>query len=95
MVDFDPLVVEDTAELDQIFSVYRSEGISGLHSPPLSSKSVSPPPKDIVNSPRPKLSDALHRVTFSPKRPRSVQATPSQRSIRSGKKGDGQEAKQR
>ncbi|THH31182.1 hypothetical protein EUX98_g2995 [Antrodiella citrinella] len=85
-VDFDPLVVDDTAELDQLFQTYRSEGVSGLQSPP-SSGSASPVPQPTVTSPRPKLSDALHRVTFSPKRPRSAQATPH-RTPRSGKRAE-------
>ncbi|TCD64523.1 hypothetical protein EIP91_003990 [Steccherinum ochraceum] len=79
-VDFDPLVVDDTAEIDQLFHT------SGLQSPPLSAGSASPGQNDAIKSPRPKLSDALHRVTFSPKRPRSAQATP--RSARSAKRND-------
>ncbi|KAH8104479.1 hypothetical protein BXZ70DRAFT_1075478 [Cristinia sonorae] len=84
---FDPLVVDDSTELDQFFPQSRRE-LSGLQSPPPSDGAPSPTTRDIVHSPRPKLSDALHRVTFSPKRPRSAQNTPSHRSARQTKRNE-------
>jgi hypothetical protein len=79
----DPLVVDSTAELDRILE-------SGRAPPPsLQSRSVrvtSPTPSASSSaneevhgvqphpSPRPKLADHLRHVSFSPKRPRSVQS---------------------
>ncbi|KAK0187925.1 hypothetical protein F5146DRAFT_934495 [Armillaria mellea] len=73
-ISFDPVVVDDTAELDRILA-------SGYVPPPsLSSRSVrlrspqsaSPPSSDSEGQQsRPKISDALRHVSFSPKRPRS------------------------
>ncbi|OCH92589.1 hypothetical protein OBBRIDRAFT_886090 [Obba rivulosa] len=77
-VDFDPVVVDDTAELDEVLkSGYSLPPMRAIRSPLSSSSSSSssepksPPPMS-PNS-RPKLSDALHGVAFSPKRPRSAQ----------------------
>ena len=83
---YDPVVVDNTAELDRILE-------SG-HAPPpsLRSRSVrvaSPSPSASStndeahghaqphSSPRPKLADHLRHVSFSPKRPRSVQSNHS------------------
>ncbi|KAK0221898.1 hypothetical protein IW262DRAFT_1296528 [Armillaria fumosa] len=73
-ISFDPVVVDDTAELDRILA-------SGYVPPPsLSSRSVRLRSPQSASSPssdsdgqqsRPKISDALRRVSFSPKRPRS------------------------
>ena len=65
-VDFDPLVVDDTAELDRILAPKPSTR------PPLSRSPQSACSSPAPQSPRPKLSDALKNATFSPKRPRSV-----------------------
>jgi hypothetical protein len=82
----DPLVVDSTAELDRILE-------SGRAPPPsLQSRSVrvtSPTPSASSSaneelhgvqphpSPRPKLTDHLRHVSFSPKRPRSAQSSSS------------------
>ncbi|KAI0350352.1 hypothetical protein OH77DRAFT_1489227 [Trametes cingulata] len=84
VVDFDPLIVDDTAELDRVLQ-------SG-HAPPAtirsarssaSSSSSSDTTEPLSPQPqyesRPRLSDALSHVGFSPKRPRSAQALPSPR----------------
>ncbi|KAL0960815.1 hypothetical protein HGRIS_005834 [Hohenbuehelia grisea] len=70
-VDADPLVVEDTGELDRIL---QSE-----HAPTPRQRSVrvrSPHSSAVSDSDsptsRPKLSDALRHVSFSPKRPRNA-----------------------
>ncbi|KAK0201843.1 hypothetical protein DFS33DRAFT_1386145 [Desarmillaria ectypa] len=75
-ISFDPIVVDDTAELDRILA-------SGYVPPPsLNSRSVrlrSPQSASSSSSDsegqqsRPKISDALRRVSFSPKRPRGAQ----------------------
>ncbi|KDQ62237.1 hypothetical protein JAAARDRAFT_189583 [Jaapia argillacea MUCL 33604] len=49
-INFDPLVVDDTGEIDRVLNNSYSA------------------------TPRPKLSDALNRLAFSPKRPRSAQS---------------------
>lgn len=72
-IDFDPLVVDDTAELDRIPDPRPSNRPTVARSPQSSSSSDSRVPTP--QSPRPKLSDALKNATFSPKRPRSVQST--------------------
>lgn len=78
---FDPMVVDDTAELDRILeSGYlpppaqssRSVRLQSHHSSATSSSESEGP------SSRPKISDALRRVSFSPKRPRSPRQTPIQ-----------------
>ncbi|TFK38989.1 hypothetical protein BDQ12DRAFT_735193 [Crucibulum laeve] len=81
-VTFDPLVVDSTAELDRILESGHAPPAS-LHSrsvrlrSPLSSATSSASDSDSGHShssiSRPKLSDALRRVSFSPKRPRSPQ----------------------
>ncbi|KAG7442993.1 uncharacterized protein BT62DRAFT_904157 [Guyanagaster necrorhizus] len=72
-ISFDPVIVDDTAELDRILA-------SGYVPPPsLKSRSVRLRSPHTASSssdseeqqPRPKISDALRRVSFSPKRPRS------------------------
>ncbi|GBE85280.1 hypothetical protein SCP_0704670 [Sparassis crispa] len=74
--DFDPVVVDDTAEIDRILQ----SGHTGVvvRSPDCSSSATSDSEpaslRSNTRSPRPKLSDALHKVAFSPKRPRSAQA---------------------
>ncbi|PSS06838.1 hypothetical protein PHLCEN_2v3557 [Hermanssonia centrifuga] len=62
---FDPLVVDDSADLD-----LTNRQVAALRSSSSSSSSSRP---NTPLSPRPKLSDALHSVSFSPKRPRNVQ----------------------
>ncbi|KAI0785196.1 hypothetical protein C8Q75DRAFT_893963 [Abortiporus biennis] len=78
-VDFDPLVVEDTMELDNIIQTCRSQNITIVRSPSPSSSSTSGSDRASVasglRSPRPKLSDALHHGTFSPSRPRTAHST--------------------
>ncbi|KAE9405716.1 hypothetical protein BT96DRAFT_1015432 [Gymnopus androsaceus JB14] len=61
---FDPIVVDSTAELDRILE-------SG-HAPPpaLNRSSSSSASSSDSEGARPKISDALRRVSFSPKRPR-------------------------
>ncbi|KAI0775518.1 hypothetical protein BD413DRAFT_470828 [Trametes elegans] len=84
VVDFDPLVVDDTAELDRVLESGRAPPttIRSARSSTISSSSsdttepISPQPQ---YEPRPRLSDALSHLTFSPKRPRSAQALPSPR----------------
>ncbi|OSD02411.1 hypothetical protein PYCCODRAFT_1410888 [Trametes coccinea BRFM310] len=84
VVDYDPLIVDDTAELDRVLQ-------SG-HAPPAtlrsarsstSSSSSSDTTEPLSPQPqfesRPRLSDALSHIAFSPKRPRSAQALPSPR----------------
>ncbi|KAK7464652.1 hypothetical protein VKT23_005859 [Stygiomarasmius scandens] len=72
-LSLDPLVVDSTAELDRILQ-------SGLAVPPSfrsrssqvssrSSEASSSDTEDLAS--RPKITDALRRVSFSPKRPRS------------------------
>ncbi|KAH9923578.1 hypothetical protein B0H21DRAFT_797396, partial [Amylocystis lapponica] len=73
-VDFDPLVVDDTAELDRVLQSGHAAGFT-LRSPVSSgqsSSSGSEPASPNLTSSRPKLSDALNRAAFSPKRPRSA-----------------------
>lgn len=71
-VDFDPLVVDDSAELDQVLQTGHAPiPASGLRSPSSASSSSRP---NTPMSPRPKLSDALNHVSFSPKRPRRPQS---------------------
>ncbi|KAF8969022.1 hypothetical protein BDZ97DRAFT_1754952 [Flammula alnicola] len=83
---YDPLVVDSTAELDKILESghapppnFQSRSIRPLS--PMSSASSSA--SDSENrqqthaSSRPKLSDHLRHVSFSPKRPRSVQGNNS------------------
>jgi hypothetical protein len=77
---FDPLVVDDSAQLDRVLDTGRAAPRvlpQQLHSPLASSSSSS----SSSSSARPKLSDALH-VAFSPKRPRSSQAFVSPRALK-------------
>ncbi|KAI0086584.1 hypothetical protein BDY19DRAFT_960654 [Irpex rosettiformis] len=68
-VDFDPLIVDDSIEIERVLSTSRPYApVPGLHSSG-SSTSSSRPATPL--SPRPKLSDTLHHVAFSPKRPRN------------------------
>lgn len=70
-MDFDPLVVDDSVELDKVLQTGRAPiPASGLRSPSSTSSSSRP---NTPMSPRPKLSDALNHVSFSPKRPRGPQ----------------------
>ncbi|KIK59609.1 hypothetical protein GYMLUDRAFT_60144 [Collybiopsis luxurians FD-317 M1] len=65
--DIDPLVVDSTAELDRILaSGYNHPATRPTPSSPSSSASSS----DSEGRERPKISDSLRRVSFSPKRPR-------------------------
>ncbi|KAI0917466.1 hypothetical protein AcW1_007340 [Taiwanofungus camphoratus] len=85
-INYDPLVVDDTAELDRVLQ----SGHASQLPPPIcapasytsSSVSDSRPCSPVLNnmSPRPKLSDALNAVAFSPKRPRGAQSPNSPRS---------------
>ncbi|KAH9912695.1 uncharacterized protein BXZ73DRAFT_56039 [Epithele typhae] len=79
--DFDPLVVDDTAELDRVLqSGHAPAAFRSSHSSSASSSDPSEPrsPQPQQDS-RPRLSDALNHLTFSPKRPRSAQGLPSPR----------------
>jgi hypothetical protein len=79
-VTFDPLVVDSTAELDRVLQSGYAPGFgshpSHVHSPLHSSSSSSASDSE---TPRPKITDALRRVSFSPKRPRSAQSNHSDR----------------
>ncbi|OJT13846.1 hypothetical protein TRAPUB_9616 [Trametes pubescens] len=82
-VDFDPLIVDDTAELDRVLQSghARQANIRAAHSSSSSSSSdttepLSPQPQ---YESRPRLSDALSHIGFSPKRPRSAQGLTSPR----------------
>lgn len=82
---FDPLVVDDSVQLDIVLNTGHALPHTldaGLRSPlASSSSSVSDSPHQ--SSRRPKLSDGLSQATFSPKRPRNVQAFASPRTERS------------
>lgn len=67
-VDFDPLVVDDSAELVGLPQRKQTRMPSGLRSPSTTSSSSRPA---TPLSPRPTLTDALSSVAFSPKRPRN------------------------
>jgi hypothetical protein len=74
LVPFDPPIVDSTAELDQIFSAQHvAANARRVRSPnsEQSTSSSSEPDTPEATSSRPKLSDALSHLTFSPKRPRS------------------------
>ena len=71
---FDPPVVDSTAELDQFFSAQHvAANARRVRSPNTeqSTSSSSEPDTPEPTSSRPKLSDSLLHLTFSPKRPRS------------------------
>lgn len=73
-VPFDPPIVDSTAELDQILSSQHvAANARRVRSPnsEQSTSSSSEPDTPEPTSSRPKLSDALSHLTFSPKRPRS------------------------
>ncbi|KIP08976.1 hypothetical protein PHLGIDRAFT_126688 [Phlebiopsis gigantea 11061_1 CR5-6] len=71
-MDFDPVVVDNSAELDHVLQTGQATiPASGLRSPSSTSSSSRP---NTPMSPRPKLSDALNYVSFSPKRPRRPQS---------------------
>ncbi len=71
MVDFDPLVVDDSAEIERVLSTSRPAApIPEFRSSSSTSSSSRP---STPMSPRPKLSDTLHHIAFSPKRPRNGQ----------------------
>ncbi|KAI0259791.1 hypothetical protein BC834DRAFT_596013 [Gloeopeniophorella convolvens] len=74
-VPFDPLVVDSAAELDQVLSAQHARAAARrLRSPQseqsTSSSSSEPDTPDHTSS-KPKFSDGLSHLTFSPKRPRS------------------------
>ncbi|KAF5369106.1 hypothetical protein D9615_010432 [Tricholomella constricta] len=76
-VTFDPLVVDSTAELDRVLqSGYAPAAAQHIQSPLHSSSSSSASDSDLNPASRPKLSDALRRVSFSPQRPRSNAGSP-------------------
>ena len=81
VVEYDPLIVDDTAELDRVLQsghappgTIRSARSSSPSSSSDSTGPVSPPQQQ---DPRPRLADALSNMTFSPKRPRNAQGLPS------------------
>ncbi|KAL1748367.1 hypothetical protein HDZ31DRAFT_60351 [Schizophyllum fasciatum] len=73
----DPVVVDNTAELDRLLQSGhapanpQAQRSVRLRSPSVSSSSASD--SDTSVTARPKLADALRRVSFSPRRPRSPQ----------------------
>ena len=73
-VPFDPPIVDSTAQLDQILSTQHvAANARRVRSPnsEQSTSSSSEPDTPEPTSSRPKLSDSLAHLTFSPKRPRS------------------------
>ncbi|KAI0366932.1 hypothetical protein BV20DRAFT_971239 [Pilatotrama ljubarskyi] len=84
VVDFDPLIVDDTAELDRVLqsghappaTIHSARSSASSSSSSDTTEPLSPQPQ---YESRPRLSDALSHVGFSPKRPRSAQALPSPR----------------
>ena len=82
VVDFDPLVVEDTDELDNILqtcNIERSVPVQSSISSGSSSASGSGRATPVPQSPRPTLTDALSRGHFSPQRPRNPQLNSGRR----------------
>ncbi|CDO75300.1 hypothetical protein BN946_scf184654.g8 [Trametes cinnabarina] len=84
MVGYDPLIVDDTAELDRVLqSGHALPATTRSARSSTSSSSSSDTTEPLSPQPqfesRPRLSDALSHVAFSPKRPRSAQALPSPR----------------
>ncbi|KAI0755192.1 hypothetical protein C8Q80DRAFT_1248305 [Daedaleopsis nitida] len=78
VAEFDPLVVDDTAELDRVLQsghapahTIRSARSSSPSSSSDSTGPLSPPQQQ---DSRPRLADALNHLTFSPKRPRNAQS---------------------
>ena len=81
---YDPLVVDSTAELDRILESGHAPP-SSMVRPPSPTSSVTSSGSDSSAKRRPKLTDHLRHVSFSPKRPRSAQlnhVSPLSRSIR-------------
>ena len=78
-VPFDPPIVDSTAELDQILSAphvkVAARRVRSPYSEQSTSSSSEPDTPDPTSS-KPKLSDALSHLTFSPKRPRSPALQP-------------------
>ena len=78
-VPFDPPIVESTAELNQILSVHHITANARRVRSPYSEQSTSSssePDTPEPTSSKPKLSDALSHLAFSPKRPRSPALPP-------------------
>ncbi|KAF8802092.1 hypothetical protein BYT27DRAFT_7197143 [Phlegmacium glaucopus] len=83
----DPIVVDSTAELDRLLESghapplsLRSRSVRVASPAPSASSSATEEARGQVQpqpSPRPKLTDHLRHVSFSPKRPRSVQSNHS------------------
>ena len=76
---FDPPIVESTAELNQILSVHHITANARRVRSPYSEQSTSSssePDTPEPTSSKPKLSDALSHLAFSPKRPRSPALPP-------------------
>ncbi|KZP31422.1 hypothetical protein FIBSPDRAFT_849381 [Athelia psychrophila] len=76
-VSFDPLIVDDTSQLDRVLesghTAITSSLAARLRPTVESATSESESDTSMRSNGRPKLSDALHRVaTFSPKRPRAA-----------------------
>ena len=65
--------MDDSAELDRVFQSGHAPTVASLRSPSTASSSSRP---NTPMSPRPKLSDALSHVAFSPKRPPRRPASP-------------------
>jgi hypothetical protein len=79
-VPFDALIVDNTAELDQILSAQHARTatrrLRSPHSKQSTSSSSSEPDTPDPTSSKPKFSDALSHLAFSPKRPRSPALRP-------------------
>ena len=76
---FDPPIVDSTAELDRILpSQHATANARRVRSPysEQSTSSSSEPDTPEPTTSKPKLSDALSHLTFSPKRPRSPALPP-------------------
>lgn len=72
---YDPLVVDSTVELDRILESGHAPPPS-MARPPSPTSSVTSSGSDSSSRRRPKLTDHLRHVSFSPKRPRSAQTHP-------------------
>lgn len=72
---YDPLVVDSTAELDRILESGHAPPPPMVR-PPSPTSSVTSSGSDSSSRRRPKLTDHLRHVSFSPKRPRSAQTNP-------------------
>lgn len=90
---FDPLVIDDSAQLDMVLSTGHAppRALNASLGSPLASSSSSSSVSDSPHqsSRRPKLSDGLRQATFSPKRPRNPQAFVSPRNERSNSTRNG------